>query len=85
MPDDGLSEGCVTRAELAELAELFDRFEFALDPLSRDAEEAEARFNSRVQFIFEEHIRPRRPQLSFVIFRARVRNLCRVFLKKNPP
>src|SRR5688572_12988844 len=31
MPDDGLSKRLVTRSEIAELAALFDRFEFALD------------------------------------------------------
>ena len=58
MPEGDPAEGIVTRSELAELAELFDRFEFAIDPLSLDAAESEANFNTRIEAIFEERVRP---------------------------
>ena len=85
MPDDGLSEGIVTRAELARLANLFDQFEFAFDPLSMIAKEAEAEFENRVRAIFEERVSPHHPHLSFELFRCRVQSACRRFLRKNSP
>ena len=57
MPEDGISEGAITKIELAELAELFDKFEFAFDPRSTSAKEAESDFEikctgfSRKKFI----------------------------------
>ena len=85
MPENGIPEGDITRAELAGLAELFDGFEFARNPLSRDAAEAEVQFNSRVQAMFDERVFPSHPKLSFVAFQARVRLLCRLYLRKISP
>jgi hypothetical protein len=51
MPEDGISEGAITKIELAELAELFDKFEFAFDPRSTSAKEAESDFENQVHRI----------------------------------
>jgi hypothetical protein len=85
MPEDGLSEGIVTRNELSELAALFDQFEFAFDPLSIQAKEAESQFENRVRSIFDERISVSYPNVSLAVFFCRVKSACRLYLRKNPP
>jgi len=85
MPEDADSQGAVSSAELAELAELFDKFEFAFDPLSKSAKEAESQFEDRVREIFVEKVQPRYPNLASVVFRCRIKSLCRAYLRKNAP
>jgi hypothetical protein len=88
MPDDRLAEGVVARDELAALAELFDRFEFALDPISRAAGEAESQFNDRIERLFEFQVKPVLPDnspVSLPVFRRHVCHLCREYLRKNRP
>lgn len=85
MPEDGPAGGAVTRRELAELAELFDRFEFAFDPLSTAAKEAESAFDDQLRALYEQRVAPAHPQVAFATFHARVRFLCRAYLKKNRP
>ena len=48
MSEDPIPEGTVARTEIAELAVLFDRFEFAFDPRSLVAKEAESDFEAKV-------------------------------------
>jgi hypothetical protein len=71
MSEDGVSEGAITKAELAELADLFDK--------------AESRFEDRIREIFEQKVVPAYPQLGFSIFCCKVRSLCREYLKRNAP
>lgn len=85
MPEDGPAKGTVTRSELADLAILFDRFEFAFDPRSRTAKEAESQFEDKVRNLFQERVHPHFPHVSFVAFHCRIKSLCRTYLKKNPP
>jgi hypothetical protein len=88
MPDDSLAEGVVARDEIAALAELFDRFEFALDPLSREADEAESQFNDQLENLFESRVKPALPEnspVSLPVFRRHVCHLCREFLRRNRP
>src|ERR1035437_9259540 len=63
MPEDGISEGAITKIELAELAELFDKFEFAFDPRSTSDKEAESDFENQMHRIFEEKIHPSYPRV----------------------
>ena len=44
MPEQGVPEGAISREDIAELAALFERFEYAFDPLSLWAKEAESKF-----------------------------------------
>jgi hypothetical protein len=83
MSDDRASEGSITRAELAELAVLFDRFEFAFDPLSQVAREAESSFDDLVLRLFDEHVKPNHPSLPLDIFHHKIRSLCRAYLRKG--
>lgn len=85
MSEGGFPEGLVTRAELAELAALFDHFEFAFDPRSTIAREAESEFDDRVRKLFEEKVVPAYPHLSFPLFYCKVKSACRTFLRKNSP
>lgn len=85
MSENGPAEGLVTRTEIAELAGLFDRFEFALDPRAVDAREAEAEFEDRVRRLFDERIAASHPHVDYVTFRGKLRSLCRLYLKMNAP
>lgn len=85
MSEDEFSEGLVTRIELAELAALFDQFEFAFDPQSGLAKQAESEFDDRVRKFFEERVVPAHPHLSFPLFYCKVKSACRTFLRKNSP
>lgn len=83
MLDDGFSERLVTQSEIAELAALFDRFEFALDPRSMSAKEAESEFDTRVHQLFQERVAPNYTSISILAFRCRIKSVCRAYLKKN--
>jgi hypothetical protein len=85
MPDDIAASGLVSRDDLAALADLLDRFAFALDPLSAEAKEAESRFEDEVRRLFHERVTPRFPAVQCALFRIHLRSLCRAYLKKNPP
>ncbi|HEY3760219.1 MAG TPA: hypothetical protein VGN23_00530 [Verrucomicrobiae bacterium] len=85
MSEDGTSEGVISKIELKELAELFDRFEFALDPFSVTAGEAETAFEGRVRKVFDERVSGIFPDVNFKTFRCRMKSLCREFLKRNNP
>jgi len=84
MSKDGLPEGVVTRVELAQLAGLFDQFEFAFDPRSMSAQKAASEFERRAQVLFEERVAPHHPGIPFVVFHARLRSACRLYLWRNP-
>src|SRR5438093_1129395 len=83
MPDDRVSEGVVSRVELAELAVLFDQFEFAFDPRSLAAREAESKFDDTVLRLFEERVKPKYPSIQFSAFHWRIKSLCRACLRKG--
>lgn len=85
MSGDGFSEGDLTRTELGELAELFDRFQFAFDPTEEAARCAEADFDRRLADLFEARVHPIHPQLRLEVFSARIRVRCWEYLKKNKP
>jgi hypothetical protein len=85
MSEDRFPEGTVTRDEIAELASLFDRYEFAFDPRSLAAREAEAGFEERVRALFAERVQPRYASISFTAFHCRIKSLCREFIRKNAP
>lgn len=79
----GDSQRLVSRSELEKLADLFDKFEFAIDPLSSEAREAESEFENRVRQLFSSRVEPRYPDLDLSVFRCGVRTWCRRFLKKS--
>jgi endonuclease III-like uncharacterized protein len=83
MPDDGFSGRTVSRGELERLAALFDRYEFAFDPCSQEAKEAESSFNNSVREMFERHVKPQAASVNYQVFHAKIRTLCRDFLRKE--
>jgi hypothetical protein len=85
MSEDRIPEGIITRDEIAELALLFDLYEFALDPRSLEAREAESDFEERVQTLFAERVEPQFQSVSLAAFRSRIKSLCREYLRKNAP
>lgn len=85
MPDDGNPAGLISRDEIAELASLFDRFEFAFDPRSLSAKEAESNFDDAVNQLFTERVLPKYPRMSYVTFHCKIKSLCRAYLRKNAP
>ena len=85
MPGDGFPGGHLTRTELGELAEWFDRFHFAFDPTDSDALRAQAEFDRRLRELYETRVRPLHPQTRFAVFLGRVRANCWEYLKKNKP
>lgn len=74
--------GAVSRVELDRLASLFDRFEFALDPDSVEAQEAERLFNQEVERIYQEKVSVNYRGLSLETFRSAVRTQCRRRLRR---
>ncbi len=85
MPEGEPAEGAVTRDQIAALAALFDRFEFAFDPRSTAAKEAESDFDNLVRRLFDECVQANYPEVSFVVFHCKVKSQCRAFLRKNAP
>jgi len=83
MPDSDFSEGSVSRADIASLAELFDRFEFALNPVLQDAKIAEAEFEDEIAALYSGRVKPAHPEVEFSHFRLKIRSLCRAYLRKN--
>ena len=83
MPGD--SGGIISKEELDQLADLFARYDGALDPLADDCREAEFQFNALVQSLHLEKVRPAHPILSLSDFRSGVRNECREIVSKQVP
>jgi len=81
MPERDVPEGFVSRNEIAELASLFERFEFAFDPRSVSAREAESEFEDRIGRMFFERVQPHFTSVSMNAFRARLKSLCRIYLR----
>jgi len=83
MSEEPASQGIISRDDLADLAVLFDRFEFALDPTSDDCKLAEVEFEDGVDRLFRDKVAPNFPGVSLMHFRCHIRGLCRKFLKRN--
>lgn len=85
MPEPGDAAGIIPLAELAELAALFDSCEHAFEPTSPEAEAAGRQFEDRAHELWLMHVKPSHPAITLPIFCAKLRTLCRQFLKKNRP
>jgi hypothetical protein len=72
----------VSQGDIEELAKLFNRSEYADDPNSRDAKEAEAQYGHQVKMLYEERIAPN--SISYFDFKGHLTRRCREFLKRNP-
>ncbi len=85
MPDNSDAGGLVSLTDLKQLAELFDAAENALVPDSPEAKAAQIAFDSAVQQIYDCKVAMNTQFASVAqpIFKAKLRSLCRQFLRKN--
>ena len=67
--------------QIARLAELFDRYNNALDPSSEDCLMAKRQFNDLMGGLHSAHA----PELNFPDFRYELVRQCREYLRKNRP
>jgi hypothetical protein len=85
MREDAASGGIVSEDELVRLTELFLKFEGATDPLSNRCREAESAFNSLVETIYRQKVKPAYDSITFSQLRSYVRNVCRIRISKQGP
>lgn len=83
MPEEPASQGIVSRDDIADLAVLFDRFEYALDPTSDECKLAEVEFEDCVDSLYQSKVVHSYPEVSLMQFRCHIRGLCRRFLRRN--
>lgn len=67
--------------QIARLAELYDRYNNALDPLSEDCKEAKRRFDELADSLHT----TRAADVDFLDFRYQLVSQCREYLRKNRP
>jgi hypothetical protein len=67
--------------QLARLAELYDRYNNALDPLSDDCRRAKRQFDELTEALHA----ARAPEVNFHDFRYELLKHCREYLRKNRP
>ena len=77
------TDGIVSPDDLAELADLFDRSEFAFDPLSEECREATAMFEVVLESIYDRKVKTLFPKITLHQFRCGIRKRCREFIRKN--
>ena len=67
--------------QIARLADLYDRYNNALDPLSDDCAEAKRLFHELADGLHATH----GPDVNFLEFRHELVQRCRDYLRKNKP
>ena len=67
--------------QIARLAELYDRFNNALDPASEDCRTAKRELDELVERLHATHA----PDVSYLDFRYQLVSHCREYLRKNRP
>ena len=84
MPDAD-SEGIISEPELAQLTDLFRRFEGATDPFSNDCRSSKEQFYLLLRMIYVDKVRVKFVEIDFSIFGSMVRKMCRERLAKSAP
>ena len=69
----------ISPADIAALAELYDRYANALERTSPDRLQARRQFYARLEMLFEQEGR----EVGYDAFRFEMVRLCKEFLKKN--
>ncbi len=69
----------IPAGQIARLAELYDRYNNALDPVSRDCKEAKLEFDELADSLFATHA----SDVKFIDFRYELVSRCREYLRKN--
>lgn len=67
--------------QIARLAELYDRYNNALDPLSEDCLRAKQQMDELIESLHTTHA----PDVNFCDFRYELIGHCREYLRKNRP
>ena len=67
--------------QIARLAELYDRFNNALDPASEDCHQAKRELDELMSSLHT----TRAPEVNYTEFRYHLVSLCREYLRKNRP
>ena len=80
MGEHGDSGGTISKERLDRFASLFDRFEYAIDPGSRDAKEAESEFSSLLDQIYRIEVEPKFSSITPAQFKAFVRRRCQALI-----
>ena len=82
MSESEHAAGLISSSELEEVAIIFDRFEFAIDPTSQDCRLAEAEFNSKLR-MFYDRVSKEYKSLTYHDFRCGLRNRCREIIRNR--
>jgi hypothetical protein len=82
MGSDTESSGIISKERLDQLVSLFDRSEYALEPDSRDAQEAEAEFKSLIDSLYQE-VSHQGFKLAPAQFKALVRRHCQAVVVRG--
>jgi len=85
MSEDNPAIGLVSEDDLNRLTELFRQIEGAFDPLSDACREAEWEFNSLIEKIHTEIVKPNFQSVSITQFRCFTRNYCRARISRQGP
>lgn len=80
MSEGGDAGEPIPRSELERLAGWYDRYEFADDPLSTEAREAEVALEDGINDLYERHVKPASQSVSLRDFRTHARDWCRKYL-----
>jgi hypothetical protein len=67
------------------LADLFAKYDGALDPLSSDCRDSEYQFLALVEKLYTEKVRPVKQSISLSEFRCAARQQCRLIVAKQGP
>lgn len=81
MPDPSDARRIVSAKDIARLAELFDRFQYADDPLSVECQEAQRMFHSLVRQLYEQSVEPYYQSITLSAFRAKIIAECHRYLR----
>jgi hypothetical protein len=71
----------ISREQLAQLAEIYDRYQHSLNPLSARRAEAGRQFKDQLATLHATHA----PDIPFDHFRRETIERCREYLRKNKP
>lgn len=88
MPDSPDARRTVSADDIARLADLFDRFQYADDPNSVSCKEAGTQFAELVRRLHEDCVRPYFETVSLSEFRGKITFECKRYLnreRKEPP
>lgn len=83
MPESPDARRTVSADDIARLADLFDRFQYADDPFSAQCQEAKAQFNATVQRLYGDCVKPYYVSVSLDHFRGRMVLECKQRLNRE--